>query len=374
MLQVRSGGLVVDGVSYPLTPGTQAPFGSGTLTLQSVSDDLVVGGERISVAVVGLQQGEDEWVRWIFDDPTLTRDLDAQGQPIEGGLRQADIVTEYRPGSESSVRLVAGPGEEDLRLLIPGEDGGLVQDVRSGSWVDLGAGLQLRVVRYALRSQAERRPLVIPQDQRDRDVGFLASTVRVTCPEGVIRRRGLKDPWLLYHLYAFDGEVDLPRRYRFEPSELVMNDGRRFELLYSRRRMKMPASVVLDDFEVRSRIGGFTGETSSIRDWTSQLRFVKAGGGVSDPYRVHMNNPAEHQGLWYFQSQWDPPDPARREDEVDSLGLNHTVLGVANRKGVYVQLLGTILTVIGLVYAFYVKPVIKRRRLEAAKAAAGGQA
>jgi hypothetical protein len=154
----------------------------------------------------------------------------------------------------------------------------------------------------------------------------------------------------------------------------VMNDGRRFELLYSRRRMKMPASVVLDDFEVRSRIGGFTGETSSIRDWTSQLRFVKAGGGVSDPYRVHMNNPAEHQGLWYFQSQWDPPDPARREDEVDSLGLNHTVLGVANRKGVYVQLLGTILTVIGLVYAFYVKPVIKRRRLEAAKAAAGGQA
>jgi hypothetical protein len=41
---------------------------------------------------------------------------------------------------------------------------------------------------------------------------------------------------------------------------------------------------------------------------------------------------------------------------------------------VYVQLLGTILTVIGLVYAFYVKPVIKRRRLEAAKAAAGGQA
>ena len=121
----------------------------------------------------------------------------------------------------------------------------------------------------------------------------------------MIRRRGLKDPWLLYHLYAFDGEVDLPRRYRFEPSELVMNDGRRFELLYSRRRMKMPASVVLDDFEVRSRIGGFTGETSSIRDWTSQLRFVKAGGGVSDPYRVHMNNPAESAVV--FQSQWDPP-------------------------------------------------------------------
>ena len=372
--QIRSGELLVDGVSYPLTPGTQAPFGSGTLTVESVSDDLVIGGERISVAIVNLKQGDDEWVRWIIDDPALTRDLDAQGQPIQGGLRQADIATEYRPGSESSVRLIAGPGEQDLRLLIPGDDGGLVQDVRNGNWVELGAGLQLRVVRYALRSQAERRPLVIPQDKRDRDVGFLASTVRVTCPEGVVRRRGLKDSWLLYHLYAFDGEADLPRRYRFEPSELVLNDGRRFELLYSRRRMQMPEPVVLDDFEVRSRIGGFTGETSSIRDWTSQLRFVKADGGVSDPYRVHMNNPAEHQGLWYFQSQWDPPDPARRDDEVDSLGLNHTVLGVANREGVYVQLLGTILTVVGLVYAFYVKPVIKRRRMQAAKSAVGGQA
>lgn len=372
--EVRSGGLIVDGMSYPLTPGTQTPFGSGQLTLQSVSDDLVVGGERLSVAVVNIEQGEETWVRWIFDDPDLTRDLDAQGQPIEGGLRQADVTTEYRPGSGSSVRLVVGPGEQDLRVLVPGEEGGVVQDVRRGNWVDLGAGLQLRVVRFALRSRAERRPLVIPQDQRDRDVGFLASTVRVACEDGVVRRRGLSDSWLLYHLYAFDGEADLPRRFRFEPSELIMNDGRRFELLYSRRRMPMPEAVVLDDFEVRSRIGGFTGETTSIRDWTSHLRFVKSEGGVSEAYKVHMNNPAEHEGLWYFQSQWDPPDPARREDEVDSLGLNHTVLGVANRRGVYVQLLGTIMTVVGLIYAFYVKPVIKRRRLEAAKASAGAQA
>jgi hypothetical protein len=42
--------------------------------------------------------------------------------------------------------------------------------------------------------------------------------------------------------------------------------------------------------------------------------------------------------------------------------LNFTGLGVGNRRGVGIQLAGTIIAVIGMMYAFYVKPVIKRRR------------
>jgi len=47
-----------------------------------------------------------------------------------------------------------------------------------------------------------------------------------------------------------------------------------------------------------------------------------------------------------------------------SAGLNYTVLGVGNRNGVYTQLLGCVIAVAGMIYAFYVKPVIKRRRQE----------
>ena len=43
-------------------------------------------------------------------------------------------------------------------------------------------------------------------------------------------------------------------------------------------------------------------------------------------------------------------------------GMNFTGLGIGNRHGVYVQLLGCCVSVAGMIFAFYVKPVLKRRR------------
>ena len=42
--------------------------------------------------------------------------------------------------------------------------------------------------------------------------------------------------------------------------------------------------------------------------------------------------------------------------------MNYTGLGIGNRNGVYIQLAGCCLMVTGMIFAFYVKPVIKRRR------------
>jgi hypothetical protein len=77
-----------------------------------------------------------------------------------------------------------------------------------------------------------------------------------------------------------------------------------------------------------------------------------------------MNNPAEFEGLWFFQSSWDPPAAPGFEGDRGSRGLNYTILGVANRHGVFVQLLGCCIVVVGMIYAFYVKPYIRRRRLQ----------
>ena len=48
--------------------------------------------------------------------------------------------------------------------------------------------------------------------------------------------------------------------------------------------------------------------------------------------------------------------------------MNYTGLGVGNRNGVYVQLAGCCIAVAGMIFAFYVKPMIKRRRYEQARA------
>jgi hypothetical protein len=59
---------------------------------------------------------------------------------------------------------------------------------------------------------------------------------------------------------------------------------------------------------------------------------------------------------------------------MGSRGLNYTVLGVGNRNGVWTMLWGCIISVIGMCYAFYVKPAIKRRQREAVYASMGAAA
>jgi len=53
--------------------------------------------------------------------------------------------------------------------------------------------------------------------------------------------------------------------------------------------------------------------------------------------------------------------------------MNYTGLGIGNRHGVYVQLAGCCLSVIGMIFAFYIKPVLVRRRAEVARAKAFGK-
>ena len=74
-----------------------------------------------------------------------------------------------------------------------------------------------------------------------------------------------------------------------------------------------------------------------------------------------VNSPTEYGGYWYFQSMWDKPP---RNQPTG--GMNYTGLGIGNRNGVYTQLLGCCLAVVGMIFAFYVKPIMVRRRAEAA--------
>ena len=148
------------------------------------------------------------------------------------------------------------------------------------------------------------------------------------------------------------------RRFPWQPMQVTLDDGRVVELLFSRASEPLRTTVSLEDFVITPRLGGFTGQTSSVLDWTSRIVFA----GDSQTVDISVNDPQEHRGFWYFQNQWDPPDSARFEGDVPSSGLNYTVLGVGNRNGVWVQLAGCCLAVIGMMWAFYIKPVIRRRR------------
>jgi hypothetical protein len=186
--------------------------------------------------------------------------------------------------------------------------------------------------------------------------------------------------WLPYHEYAFATPNETLRLFQYRPSVFTTPDGRAFELMFSRQRVPLPSAVVLDDFVMDAHVGGYTGDQLSVKNWTSKLRFEDPDqpGKWSAPVYVSVNNPQESGGYWFFQAKWDAPSPPRGENDPGSRGLNFTILGVGNRTGVLVQLAGCCIAVIGMIYAFYVKPAIKRRRqqkvyAEVAAARAAGQ-
>jgi hypothetical protein len=218
----------------------------------------------------------------------------------------------------------------------------------------------------------ESKPYVVPPEQRQRDARELFAMARI----GAVG--GGSHEWLQYHPYVFDRPQDVLRRYWLSPSTLTLPDGSKLEVLFSRQRERLPQPVALESFELATHVGGFSGQSSSIRNYTSVVRFREADGTWGGPERLSVNEPVEHGGLSFFQSQWDPPEESR-QGGIASAGLNYTVLGVGNRNGVWIQLAGCVVAVAGMAYAFYVKPAIKRRNRQAvldeiARAKAEGRA
>ncbi len=339
--------------------------------VQTVQDDLPISGVTVSLAFVEVRKGDDVTLRWVFEDESMTRDVTEEsamaGHDIGEDRYDRGIEIKYVPGQYlPPITIAAGPDDRTLRLLLAIEPGEVRREpITIGTPIEISQGIEFTAVRYAARSVAHVRPYIVPPQQRDSDAMQMrvASMIQVNVPGATDEQ----PVWLEYHEYPFETAGDALVRFPYEPTIVPLADGSAVELLFSQARMKLPTPVVLDDFVVTSHIGGFTGPTSTIRNWTSMVRFADAGTTIagddwSAPLAVSVNEPVEHEGFWFFQASWDPPI---RNSEFQSAGLNYTVLGVGNRNGVLVQLLGCTVAVIGMIYAFYIKPILKRRRQQA---------
>jgi hypothetical protein len=95
--------------------------------------------------------------------------------------------------------------------------------------------------------------------------------------------------------------------------------------------------------------------------WSSFVVGKPAGGEAVVEGQVSTNR------TWSFGpwSLFQHGAPAEGEND-----WTWTALGVGNREGIWPMLLGCILVPLGCLYAFYVKPVLRRRAAERAVAAA----
>lgn len=344
----------------------------------NVRDDVPIGNASVSLAILEVRTPKGVFRRWVFSDPTLTRDVvapdasDAHGAPK---LEDESIEVRYEPGNGLAlVTLVHGPEQGRLRMVSAfGGAEANVQEISEGKPAPVASGVIVTVEDLMLHAVLENKPLVIPREERQRDAMEMFALIQLEAP-------GARAQWIPFNRWVSDSTREVLRRSPYQPRSVTLADGQVIEVLFSRQRLPLNTRVALDEFVLTSHVGGFTGAQGSIRDYTSRVRFrdpaagadsTATNSGWSAPVEVSVNNPIEHDGLWYFQAQWDPPEDSREEGETPSQGFNYTVLGVGNRNGVYVQLLGCCIAVSGMIYAFYVKPVLKRRRQDEVLAGLG---
>src|SRR5690606_16666800 len=199
-----------------------------------------------------------------------------------------------------------------------------------------------------------QRVQVVTAKQRDASLGragvYQVLKVRATCGDW---QREVYVPYLqdIFERSDWTGPLlEIPGSNMPAPLQLQLGH----------TRLPLPARITLKEFELVPYAGGTKSASSMMRDFKSHLIIEDPETGKAIEGVAHMNNPVYYPpGLagknWlFYQAQWDPN------------GQQWTVLGVGNRPGVWIMTTGCAMMFFGLIYAFYVKPIILRKMKERA--------
>lgn len=356
----------VAGADGPFTQIEGTPY---AYRVTNAIDRLVVPNTDrvVSLAMVDIQTPEGMITRWVADNPSMTRDMEPTGSDPHGGMgrtpKEVDprFVFTYTPSTSPIIYAALPDGR--LFIVFNGDNGReFLEEVKLGTERAITPTINVRADRYYANAVQERKPFVVPPERRERDAREIFAMVRLD----VTANGRTQSEWLNFHQYVWsEVQFAYPGRFIYAPVMIEGPDGSAVEVMFSRDRRPLPAPVALKDFELVTHEGGYTGSSLQIRNYESDVVFLDRGQWT-EPLQVSVNDPKEFGGFWYFQSMWDRPT-----EDTPGGGMNYTGLGVGNRNGVYIQLLGCCLSVIGMCYAFYVKPIILRRRRDAARAQRG---
>lgn len=334
-------------------------------SIRNVLDNLSIANGTVSVAMVNVKTPDGvEFTRMVADRSEMTKDLHGGNSdphapaPKEAKPLDRRITMVYQPPSPPLL-FAAVPGGK-VFLAFNGRDGReLLREMTIGESVEVAQGFSVRADAIFAHGESEVKPYIVPPERRNRDVGVNMAMIRLEIGSGA----SVQSLWLSFNAYAFDNDQYAgSRRFSYSPRSVRLPDGSAVEIMFSRERRKLPNPVALEDFELLTHVGGYTGNALTIRNYVSWLRFLD-DGEWSDAVPIQVNQPTEYGGYWYFQSSWDPPQRG-----MPGSGMNYTGLGVGNRNGVFIQLAGCCIAVSGMIFAFYVKPILIRQRRTKARA------
>lgn len=425
-LKTPVGGLIVDipaqNISriYPVEPGSTISVGGYTLDFASLSPRppfpiITPGyeGASCSVAVVHVTPpaatGAKAYDRYLYSRfPDLAQDLsaterNARGMPVRTAAAK-DITLTFIDASIIQVHMDERPDgtvRGFVRMPMPKGISVLRFDgLKTGDTLPVGPQFSLRLGNTLPSVQRVSVPESITGPARERELGThkqAAIAVEVSSAGGTGGTPFNQVVWLPFQLYTNE-------RAGGEPTKVTLADGRAVEIAFGRLWHPLPGlALQLADFEMMPYP-----HSTQPQDFRSELlvtKFNRAGDAVATERRAtSLNEPLlESPFVWddgrnvlansaawlgnllgdtrfkFSQSGWDSSGWEETKDRADKGELKRaygrfTILGVGNNPGIKIIALGAILTCSGIPWAFYIKPlIIKRRKAALAKAAAEGK-
>src|SRR5690606_34434176 len=162
-------------------------------------------------------------------DPSLTNDIARKGDAEQRVAPDPRVRTFYAPPVMPPVVTLVGSHENERELLaVLGVFGGepLKVSLAPGASVKVGDEVTLDLIDFAAHSRVETRPRVVPEHQRDRDLGVALAQARVE-----VQAPGIAAPvalWIPFTqnllpspVYSYGG------RFPYSPAFIDLPDGRR---------------------------------------------------------------------------------------------------------------------------------------------------
>lgn len=338
--------LRLEGTPYELTiDGFQHDWAMASPQLRGASSP---------VAMVSVNSGTKKYQRTVVQRfPEFSQDIDETGKRHNDGPYDSNLVLRYRTGADAWAIVVAGESvNPELGVFQP--DGNVRRyPLRPGERNDLGGEVAITLNRVIPNARELWMPVVEPVETRRPDMQRQVSSIRVRASGRGPLKDWSESQWIMHtECVHLDWKEPYDRK-----SVLIRPPGSDdvWEFAYGPAARPLGYSLVGGKLTTR-----FFPGTMSAEWWRSDFLMQQDGAVRSAAVETNQTFTA---GKWtFFQSGAD-------FDEH----WGYTVLGVGNRLGIWPMVAGSILVPLGCLYAFYVKPVLIRRRKRAALAAAEGR-
>jgi hypothetical protein len=332
--------------------------------------------------------------------PERSQDFVKTGEPGEGPMgtrRDPDpaIKVSYLDNTVQQYRLVTsteslesrqpgGPIQAGIRLLcrIPGIEPFEVELPEAKFPVGtMEQPIWLHLVERYNQAVPTREPVPLPPAMRDPQIeGTYEQAVIPVRIEYDLHDENLKPTGETFSRTVYLRQmpyVEQPEG-ELQPARLAIPGYGTLKIAFGRERHGLPFAVELAGFEMTPYPG-----SDIPRDFSSDLIITRLEDGrltnQMTEHKPRLNNPVVYRSpgaplatkkIKLSQAGWDPGDPQMSEADLqqrDASGqfINQqrfSILGVGNNVGIRIIAFGLILVVLGIPWAFYIKPWLVRRK------------